>query len=112
MKRLAEEKAAAETSLKDLASQLNTQRGAAAAEAGDVNNLKQFWQVHTAALLIDSSVLCCQELRRNGAHGFSIISSRVAGDNGYAAAGAQGQKQTIRVLLASQSDKINACFVG
>ncbi len=45
MKKLGQEKAAAETSLKDLASQLNTQRGAAAAEAGDVNNLKQFWQV-------------------------------------------------------------------
>jgi hypothetical protein len=45
MKQLAQEKAAAEASLKDLASQLNTQRGAAAAEAGDVNDLKQFWQV-------------------------------------------------------------------
>ena len=45
MKQLQQEKAAAEASLKDLASQLNTQRGAAAAEAGDVNDLKQFWQV-------------------------------------------------------------------
>ena len=45
MKQLQQEKAAAEASLKDLASQLNTQRGAAAAEAGDVNDLKHFWQV-------------------------------------------------------------------
>ena len=49
MKQLAQEKAAAEASLKDLASQLNTQRGAAAAEAGDVNDLKQFWQVRGPA---------------------------------------------------------------
>ena len=58
MKRLAQEKAAAEASLKDLASQLNTQRGAAAAEAGDVNDLKQFWQA-CALRPYDVSPLCC-----------------------------------------------------
>jgi len=115
MKRLADEKASAETSLKDLASQLNTQRGAAAAEAGDVNNLKQFWQVHTAALLIDSAVLCCPELRRHGAHGCSSLASRITENNGYSAAGAKGQEQTAKPYLASQSrtqSMLDSCADG
>ena len=45
VQKLQEEKAAAEASLLIMASQMDLQRGAAAAEAGDVNDLKQFWQV-------------------------------------------------------------------
>lgn len=43
--KLQEEKAAAEASLLNMASQMDSQRGAAAAEAGDVNDLKQYWHV-------------------------------------------------------------------
>lgn len=45
VQRLQEEREAAEASLQGLASQLDTARGAAAAEAGDMKDLKNFWQV-------------------------------------------------------------------
>ena len=45
IQKVQEEKSAAEASLKALAAQLNTQRGAAAAEAGDMKDLKHFWHV-------------------------------------------------------------------